>query len=118
AIARAACLKPYDKALGEHRCSWRRLSCRNRTAKLRQLMRRFAWLSRSVGRSPTCDRANMFGLVSFLAEMSPAEAGKPSGRVFAIVLPLAGALKCYSISRRPTTNTKGALSLMFLLLAW
>lgn len=36
----------------------------------------------------------------------------------AIVLPLAGALKCWSISRRPTTNRKCVLALMFLLVGW
>ncbi|HVV71412.1 MAG TPA: hypothetical protein VHI52_07935, partial [Verrucomicrobiae bacterium] len=41
-----------------------------------------------------------------------------AGQVFVWVALLAGALKCWSISRRPATNTKCALSLMFVLLVF
>ncbi|HEY9172691.1 MAG TPA: tetratricopeptide repeat protein [Verrucomicrobiae bacterium] len=48
--------------------------------------------------------------------MDATSAGQVTGTLFWAVLGLAGALKCLSISRRPATNTKCALALMFLLL--
>ncbi len=53
-----------------------------------------------------------------LSEADPAtEAGRITGEVFFIFCALAGAWKCWRISRRPTTNTKCTLALMFVLLA-
>jgi tetratricopeptide (TPR) repeat protein len=46
------------------------------------------------------------------------EAGRIAGQVFIWVALLAGALKCWLISRRPTTNAKCVLSLMLVLLAF
>ena len=46
------------------------------------------------------------------------EAGRIAGQLFVWVALLAGVLKCWSISRRPATNTKCALSLMIVLLAF
>ena len=45
------------------------------------------------------------------------ESGRIAGQIFVWIALLAGALKCWSISRRPSTNTKCALSLMVVLLA-
>ena len=42
-------------------------------------------------------------------------AGEITGQLFFGIALLCGALKCWLISRRPTTNTKCALSLMFML---
>src|SRR5437762_2767840 len=53
-----------------------------------------------------------------LGELGAEEAGRLTGQVFGTVAFLAGAWKCWSISRRTTTNSKCALSLMFVLLAW
>jgi tetratricopeptide (TPR) repeat protein len=52
-----------------------------------------------------------------LAEVDAYSAGRYSGQIFVFVGVLAGVLKCWSISRRSTTNTKCALSLMFILSA-
>ena len=53
-----------------------------------------------------------------LSEVNAAtESGRLAGQVFVWVALLAGALKCWSISRRPATNTKCALSLMIVLLS-
>lgn len=57
-------------------------------------------------------------LLTTLAEIDAATAGNITGAIVATVLPLAGALKCMRISRRPATNRKCALALMFLLLGW
>ena len=54
-----------------------------------------------------------------LSEVNAAtESGRIAGQIFVWVALLAGALKCWSISRRPATNTKCALSLMIVLLAF
>jgi len=53
-----------------------------------------------------------------LGEIGAEEAGRLTGQVFGAVAFLAGAWKCWAISRRTTTNSKCALSLMFILLAW
>jgi energy-converting hydrogenase Eha subunit G len=53
-----------------------------------------------------------------LAEVDATTAGRFTGGMIAVVLLLAGALKCWSISRRPTTNRKCVLALMFLLTGW
>ncbi len=52
----------------------------------------------------------------FLAVSSAYDSGVFTGQLFASLLLLAGVLKCWTISRRPTTNTKCALALMFALL--
>jgi len=54
----------------------------------------------------------------WLAEVTPTEAGRFTGQAIVWIALLGGAWKCWSISRRPTTNTKCALSLMILLLAF
>ena len=41
-----------------------------------------------------------------------------AGQITPLILLLAGAVKCYSISRRPTTNSKSCLALMLVLGAW
>jgi hypothetical protein len=46
------------------------------------------------------------------------ESGRIAGQIFVWIALLAGALKCWSISRRPSTNTKCALSLMVVLIAF
>jgi len=43
------------------------------------------------------------------------DSGRVLGQVFLFILILAGILKCWSISRRPTANTRCALALMFVL---
>ena len=43
------------------------------------------------------------------------EAGQWSGRIVAVLLTLAGLMKCYSILRRPGTNAKCLISLMCVL---
>lgn len=53
-----------------------------------------------------------------LAEVTPESAGRATGMIFVWVLLGAGALKCWSISRRPTTNAKSAISLMLVLIGW
>ena len=54
-----------------------------------------------------------------LSEVNTAtESGRIAGQVFIWIILLAGALKCWSISRRPATNTKCALSLMIVFLAF
>ncbi|HWW00901.1 MAG TPA: transglutaminase domain-containing protein [Candidatus Acidoferrum sp.] len=55
-------------------------------------------------------------LLAVLAELDPNSAGRATGQGLVLIGFLAGALKCWSISRRPTTNTKCALGLMFVLL--
>ena len=60
----------------------------------------------------------MYDLSFVLADVDPANAGQVAGKIVAIAGSAAGALKCYSISRRPETNSKCALSLMFLLVTW
>lgn len=46
------------------------------------------------------------------------EVGRIVGQILVLTALLAGALKCWSISRRPTTNAKCALALMIILLAF
>jgi len=54
-----------------------------------------------------------------LSEVNAAtESGRIAGQIFVWVALFGGALKCWSISRRPATNTKCALSLMVVLLAF
>ena len=54
-----------------------------------------------------------------LSEVNAAtESGRIVGQALIWVALLGGALKCWSISRRPTTNTKCALSLMIMFLAF
>jgi len=43
------------------------------------------------------------------------EIGQWTGRIAAVLFTTAGLLKCYSILRRPTANTKCLLSLMLVL---
>lgn len=50
-------------------------------------------------------------------EDAAAETGRIAGQAVAWIALLAGVVKCWSISRRKTTNTKCALSLMMVLLA-
>ncbi|MFO1513595.1 MAG: DUF3857 domain-containing protein [Verrucomicrobiota bacterium] len=50
-------------------------------------------------------------------EVSAEDAGRMTGQAVVWLALLAGAWKCFSISRRPTTNAKCALALMFVLLA-
>ena len=53
-----------------------------------------------------------------LSEINAAtESGRFIGQIFVWVALLVGDLKCWSISRRPATNTKCALSLMIVFLA-
>jgi probable addiction module antidote protein len=54
----------------------------------------------------------------WFAEVNPNDAGRIAGQAFVWIALLAGALKCWSISRRPTTNTKCALALMLVLLGF
>lgn len=54
----------------------------------------------------------------WFAEVTPNDAGRFTGQAFVFIALLGGVWKCWSISRRPTTNTKCALSLMFVLLAF
>ena len=56
--------------------------------------------------------------MSHLADADPANTGYVVGQSMAWLAFLAGALKCWSISRRPTTNRKCALALMFVLLGF
>jgi hypothetical protein len=53
-----------------------------------------------------------------LAELDAEGVGRIVGTLICFVGLGAGALKCYWISRRPATNSKCALSLMFLLALW
>jgi len=53
-----------------------------------------------------------------LGEMDPETTGRFAGQALFLILILAGALKCWRISSRPTTNRKCALSLMFVLLSF
>ena len=53
----------------------------------------------------------------WLAEVTPTEAGRVTCQALVWIALLAGAWKCWSISRRPATNTKCALALMLMLLA-
>ena len=57
-------------------------------------------------------------LVALAADPSPHDLAYYLGASIPSFLFLAGALKCWQISRRPTTNTKTALALMFQCLAW
>jgi len=50
--------------------------------------------------------------------MSPESTARAAGQVFGLVLLTAGILKCWSISKRPTTSTKCVLSLLLVLSAW
>src|ERR1035438_535465 len=54
----------------------------------------------------------------WFAKVTPTEAGRVTGQALVWIALLAGAWKCWSISRRPTTNTKSALALMLMLLAF
>lgn len=60
----------------------------------------------------------MFELTPFFAEMEPAAAGQSTGKIIVMLAALAGAVKCYEISRRPTANAKCVWSLLLLLLVW
>jgi len=60
----------------------------------------------------------MVEFIPLLAQTNATSAGHTAGKIIVIAGAAAGALKCYAISRRPTTNAKCVLSLMFLLLAW
>ena len=51
-------------------------------------------------------------------DLNPADAGYVTGQLMVWLALFAGVLKCWSISRRPTTNRKCALALMFILLAF
>ena len=53
-----------------------------------------------------------------LAEATPADAGRVVGQALLWVALFAGAWTCWSISRRPATNAKCALALMFMLLVF
>ena len=53
-----------------------------------------------------------------LAELEPYTAGHVVGQGLVFLGLLAGVLKCWSISRRPTTNAKCVLGLMFMLWAF
>lgn len=53
-----------------------------------------------------------------VATMTPDQAGYRFGQLVMLALLGVGAFKCWSISRRPATNTKCALGLMFMLGAW
>ncbi len=50
--------------------------------------------------------------------MTPREAGRLIGSLFVVLLLLAGLIKCFQISRRPTASTVCVSSLALLLLAW
>lgn len=54
----------------------------------------------------------------WFAEVNPTDAGRTAGQAFVWIALIAGALKCWSISRRPTTNTKCALALVLMLLGF
>src|SRR6266536_6131671 len=60
----------------------------------------------------------MVEFLPLIAHTDATSAGPVAGKVVAAAASAAGALKCYAISRRPTTNAKCVLSLMFLLIAW
>jgi tetratricopeptide (TPR) repeat protein len=49
------------------------------------------------------------------AEVDASPGGRIAGQIFVVLLLLAGILKCISISRRPTTNSKGVWSLALFL---
>src|SRR5437762_7605604 len=51
------------------------------------------------------------------SNVNPTDAGYVTGQLIVPLAFLAGGLKCWSISRRPGTNRKCALALMFVLLA-
>lgn len=53
-----------------------------------------------------------------LGEISSEEAGRYTGELLVVVGLVAGIWKCWSISRRTTTNSKCVLGLMFVLLGW
>jgi tetratricopeptide (TPR) repeat protein len=58
-------------------------------------------------------------LMFMLSDTSAAtDAGRIAGEIFVWVALLAGVLKCWSISQRPATNTKCAVSLMLVLLSF
>src|SRR4051812_46184776 len=52
------------------------------------------------------------------AEMNSETAARAAGQVFGLLVLTAGILKCWSISRRPTTSTKCVISLLLVLSAW
>src|SRR5437016_1465222 len=54
----------------------------------------------------------------FLADVEAREAGRMMGHFLAMAAFLGGAIKCWSISRRPKTNTHCALALMLVLLGF
>ena len=60
----------------------------------------------------------MLSRLLLLGEIDPETTGRYAGEAFFLVILLAGALKCWKISSRPTTNRKCALSLMFVLLSF
>ena len=50
-----------------------------------------------------------------LGEVTPEQSGQFAGQAVMLICMLAGTLKCWNISRRPTTNRKCVLSLMLVL---
>ena len=55
---------------------------------------------------------------ALLAFTNPEDTGPVAGRVFVFICLVAGALKCWKISQKPTANRKCVLALMVLLLAF
>ena len=53
----------------------------------------------------------------FFGEVNAEDAGRLAGQALVWLAVLSGVWKCFSISRRPTTNTKCTPALMFVLLA-
>jgi transglutaminase-like putative cysteine protease/tetratricopeptide (TPR) repeat protein len=63
--------------------------------------------------------AGTFSGILFLAEAADWEKpGYACGAAVPFILTLVGIAKCAQIMRRPTTNTKGVLALMILLIGW
>jgi len=56
--------------------------------------------------------------IAVLAIVTAQNAGETFGKLIFLILLGIGIYKCWSISQRPTTNRKCALSLMFLLGSW
>jgi tetratricopeptide (TPR) repeat protein len=66
----------------------------------------------------------MIGLVAgnsgemIIAELNSETVGRATGQMLVVALLVWGMVKCWSISRRPTTNTKCVRSLLLLLAGW
>src|SRR6266571_2747225 len=69
-------------------------------------------------RAKGLERLPIYPVCTMLRNVNSADAGYVTGQVMVWLALFAGVLKCWLISRRPTTNRKCALALMFVLLAY